>query len=269
MQDNQCCPICGSINIKRVSIETAGCKDCGLQFITGLKSEAYYNQIYNRKYFNGDVYNNYLEEEEYRCRIFRSKIKLIRQYLPDDGTVLDVGCGMGFFLKEMQSKGYEVRGLDISDYAAGIASDKLNTGIVSTNLLNASFIPEQFSIVTFWDVLEHINNPVESLKEVSRIIKQDGVLIIETLNISSLTARILKEKWPLYFPPYHLYYYNKKSISGLLEKTGFTIVNSYPVQTYIKSFSGYRTFRYFRYPVIRDLIGLLFNDVVIYVAKPV
>ena len=215
------------------------------------------------------MYNNYLGEEDYRRRLFRSKIKLIKKYISEEGSVLDLGCGMGFFLLEMQKEGYYVQGLDISEYAADIATNKLNTRIFSGDLSDISFEHKQFDIVTFWDVLEHLYNPVKSLKEVSRIIKQNGVLIIETLNISSLTARVLKEKWPLYFPPYHLYYYNRKSISRLLEKTGFEIVKSFPVQTYIKSSSGYKAFRYFQYSVIRGLIGSLFDDVVIYIAKPV
>lgn len=269
MQDNQYCPICGSKNIKSVHNELSECKECGLQFITSIKSVEYYNQIYNEGYFKGDVYKNYLEEETHRRRLFRSKIKLIGKYIPGNGSVLDVGCGMGFFLMEMQNKGYRVDGVEISEYAADIASKKLNTRIISRDLLNTSYKSKQFNIVTFWDVLEHIYDPVESLKEVLRIIRQDGVLIIETLNISSLTARVLKRKWPLYYPPYHLYYYNHRSMSRLLENTGFRIIKSFPVQTYIKSHSEYRAFRYFRYPVIRDLAGMLFDDVVIYIARPV
>ena len=269
MHSYEYCHICGSKNIEKAQNELSGCNECSLQFLTNFESPEYYNQIYNKNYFNGGVYKNYLEEELYRRQLFSTKMKLIRKYIPGEGSVLDVGCGMGFFLMEMKNKGYHVDGLDISKYAANLASEKLNTSIFSGDLTNASLESKQFDIVTFWDVLEHLYNPVESLKEVSRIIKNNGVLVIETLNISCFTAKILKEKWPLYYPPYHLYYYNYRSISRLLENTGFRIIKSFPVQTYIKSFSGYRALRYFHYPVIRELAGLLFDDVVIYIARPV
>jgi len=267
MHSNESCPICGSKNIVKAQNELSRCKECSLQFLANFKSPEYYNQIYNKNYFNGDVYKNYLEEELYRRQLFSEKIKLIRKHIPGEGSVLDIGCGMGFFLMEMQNKGYHVDGLEISEYAAQIASEKVNTSIITGDLTNTSFKSTQFNIVTFWDVLEHIYDPVESLKRVSRIIKNDGVLVVETLNISSLTVKILKEKWPLYYPPYHIYYYNQSSMIRLLHRAGFQIVKTFPVQTYIKSSSGYRAFRYFRYPFIRKLAGMLFDDVVIYIAK--
>jgi 2-polyprenyl-3-methyl-5-hydroxy-6-metoxy-1,4-benzoquinol methylase len=268
MQNNQCCPICASVNINKVKKELSECEECRLQFLSTIQSPEYYTQIYNKGYFNGEVYNNYLKEEDYRRRVFQSKLKLIKKYIPCEGSVLDIGCGMGFFLMEMQKSGYHVNGLEISAYAADIALEKVGAHINCGNLLNTSLKLKHFDIITLWDVLEHLYNPVESLKKISQIINPDGVLIIETLNISSLTAKILKDNWPLYYPPYHLYYYNYSSLSRLLEKTGFKIIKSFPVQTYIKLPSGYRAFRYFKYPIIRDLAGLLFDDVVIYVAVP-
>ncbi len=269
MNKTPICPICGFKNIKIFSPILNECTHCGLKFVAKIKSNNYYSQIYNKNYFNGAVYDNYLDEEKYRRRVFRDKIKLIKKHLPCEGTILDIGCGMGFFLMEMQKRGYQIKGLDISKYAAAIASAKLNTFIPPADLLSASFSPGQFDIITLWDLLEHLPEPARYLDRISQIIKKNGVLVIETLNISSLTARMLKEKWPLYFPPYHLFYFNQKNISLLLEKTGFSLLKAYPVQTYLKSFSGYRTFRYFKYPFIGKLAGLLFNDVVIYIAKPV
>jgi len=269
MHSFEYCPVCNSKSIEKLQNKLSRCKTCSLQFLTNFETPEYYNQIYNKNYFNGDVYKNYLKEEEYRRKLFKSKIELIKKYIPAEGSVLDVGCGMGFFLMEMKKRGYHVDGLEISEYAAGIASEKVDTRIKSGDLADISFKLKQFNIVTFWDVLEHIYDPVESLKRVLRIIKNDGVLVIETLNTSSLTARLLKEKWPLYYPPYHIYYYNQSSMSRLLENTGFRIVKTFPVQTYIKSSSGYRALRYFRYPVIRDLVGLFFDDVMIYVVRPV
>lgn len=269
MHTHQCCPLCASVKIKDTCMELFNCIDCGLQFFPFLNPPKYYSQIYNMGYFTGDVYNNYLKEEKHRRNVFRSKIKLLRKYMPEEGCVLDIGCGMGFFLMEMKSRGYRVNGIEISEYAAEIASKKVSTRINCGDILNTSLDLNQYDIITLWVVLEHMYNPVESLKKISKIINKNGLLIIETLNISSLTAKIFKENWPLYYPPYHLYYYDHRSLSRLLEITGFRIIKSFPIQTYIKLPSGYRTLRYFRYPVIRKLAGLFFDDVVIYVAKSV
>lgn len=262
------CPICKSNKITLTSSVIAECNNCGLKFIRDIQSSDFYRKIYDKNYFAGDVYKDYLKEESYRRSIFKSKIKLIRKHIPPKGIVLDIGCGMGFFLMEMEKEGYKIKGFEISEYASSIASRKLNTHVFSSDFLNTDCLHTQFDIVTLWDLLEHLPDPESYLKKISQIIKSNGVLIIETLNTSSLTAKLLKEKWPLYSPPYHIFYFTDKTISLLLKQAGFKLIKRYPVQTYVKTFTGYRTLRYFKYPLVRKLIGIFFNDVVIYIAKP-
>ena len=91
------CPVCASKNIKAVTQNLSECDHCSHRFISVQESNNYYIQIYNEGYFNGVVYKNYRKEENYRRNLFRKKINLIKNYLPKKGTVLDVGCGMGFF----------------------------------------------------------------------------------------------------------------------------------------------------------------------------
>jgi SAM-dependent methyltransferase len=83
--------------------------------------------------------------------------------------------------------------------------------------------PASFDVVTMWDVLEHLPNPIETLRKVYALLKPNGKLIVATPNIDSVPARILKENWfPLEIPR-HLVLYSPQTVSSLLAKTGFTV----------------------------------------------
>jgi 2-polyprenyl-3-methyl-5-hydroxy-6-metoxy-1,4-benzoquinol methylase len=88
----------------------------------------------------------------------------------------------------------------------------LKLNVITGDLLSARYPDDFFDIITMFDVLEHLPNPIETLTECSRIIKRGGILIIETLNTDSLIFKILKQNWPLFSPSYDLFYFNHKKI---------------------------------------------------------
>ncbi|MBW8003601.1 MAG: class I SAM-dependent methyltransferase [Planctomycetes bacterium] len=220
------------------------------------------DNIYDEEYFRGKVYYDYFREMSVRIKVFKDKLQLIQEYLPRMGRVLDLGCAMGFFLKVMKERNYEVYGVEVSKYAAGYAKNSLNLNVHEGDLQSADFHDEFFDIITMWDVLEHLSNPQETLIEIKRILTGNGVLIIETLNIGSLTARILKKNWPLYFPPYHLFYFSLKALKNVLAETGFSVIKIIPIQTYLKTRQGFKVFKYFKNPILRKVLGAFLNDVI-------
>ncbi len=225
------------------------------------------NELYSMDYFHGEVYQNYIQEEQFRKKNFRIKLNKIKKYIPEQGRVLDFGCAMGYFLDVAREDDYEVCGVEISKYASEYA---VNTGkhtVYNGDLISGNFADDFFDIITMWDVLEHLYNPVEILSETNRILKKNGALIIETLNISSFAARIMKKNWPLFSPPYHLFYFNFETLTGLLNKTGFNTIKIIPVQTYVRLFKKYRALRYYKYPIIKSVLSKLFDDVLIVVAS--
>jgi 2-polyprenyl-3-methyl-5-hydroxy-6-metoxy-1,4-benzoquinol methylase len=81
-----------------------------------------------------------------------------------------------------------------------------------------------FDVVTLWDVLEHLPKPTETLKEISRILRKDGVLALTTINHDCFNERVLKDRWRYYMPPDHLCSFTPAMLSPLLQSCGFTIV---------------------------------------------
>ena len=159
------------------------------------------------------------------------KIKLVRKYVLS-GRLLDVGCALGGFLDAAKNVGFNVSGVEPSTCAADNASCKLGIEVASCDLKSAGLEEESFDVITMWDTIEHLRDPYETLNEAWRLLKNDGLLFFSTGDASSLWARLTGSSWHLLTPPQHLYYYNPKSISVLLERLGFAYVENLHVGKY-------------------------------------
>ncbi len=263
------CRICHGQNLSPKFGNLLECRECGIVFEDLDYSTFDPAKIYTNEYFQGKVYDDYLREGPDRIRIFREKYALIRNFIADGDTVLDVGCATGCFLKVLEEKRVSGYGVEISDFAAAYAREQNRLKVTSGDLIGARFPACYFDALTMWDVLEHLPNPTEVLDEVHRILKPGGFLIIETLNIGSLNARFMRHRWPLYSPPYHLYYYCARTLEALLRFRGFQTIKILPIHTYMRTFKGYRKIVLNKNSVFRRAIGKLFNDVVLCIAVKV
>ncbi len=260
------CPFCLKKAVITKFDNVLKCNKCKIMFQKRNTINNSSSDIYGIDYFQGRIYNNYFNEEIERKRRFEKKIKLISGYLPRNGRVLDVGCAAGFFLTVMKKFGYETYGLDISSAACKFAMDSYALDIFKGDILKAEYRDNFFDVITLWDVLEHLSDPELVLSEIFRIMKSRGLMVIETLNIDSWNFKLLKSRWPLYSPDYHLFYYNTKFLIMLLNKTGFNVIKIFPVQTYISLRKKIRTIRYFDKPLLGKLFGHFFDDVILIIA---
>jgi len=259
------CPLCLSDEIKAYFGDIMKCHQCGLMFSIVKSFDPAI--LYNEEYFKGRAYRDYIKEEVTRTKLFWDKFNLIKKYLPQRGKILDVGCGAGFFLKLMAKMGYESYGVEISEYASSYAQKLLGLDVFRGHLIEAGFPDNFFDLITMWDVLEHLPNPLDVLTECRRIMRDGAVLVVETLNVDSVLVKILRRSWPLFAPPYHIIYYNTCTLTTLLERCGFKTMETIPMQTYVKTLYGFKPLRYFRYSILRKTIGKFLDDVILVVSR--
>ncbi|MBL7812057.1 MAG: class I SAM-dependent methyltransferase [Bacteroidetes bacterium] len=159
----------------------------------------------------------------------RDKDKLIRRYLQPgpDTRLLDVGCAVGTFLLHMQDKyNCAISGVDFKDGLSYPGFDRIR---FYEGLFYEQPIPENScDLVTMWHFLEHDYDPNRSLEMARRVMKKDGLLVIEVPRLDSLTFRLFGRKWPGVQAPQHTVLYSKKSFLAMMEKHGFEVVEYLP-----------------------------------------
>jgi ubiquinone/menaquinone biosynthesis C-methylase UbiE len=144
----------------------------------------------------------------------KNKLNLINSLQPNKGKILDIGAGTGEFLSVAQQDGWQTTGVEPSEKAKQIA---INKG-VSFAATIAQLEDHSFDVITMWHVLEHVPDLNQQIKELKRLLKPTGSLIIAVPNLESFDANYYKEYWAAYDVPRHLYHFRKKDIENLAEK---------------------------------------------------
>lgn len=137
--------------------------------------------------------------------------------------ILDVGCGSGVLLNLLHKKGFEVSGVDLSIDAAEIVKQNYGLDVAVGSIEDVFFDPGSFDVVVLLHTLEHVPNPRAMLKEVIRILKPSGRLVVQVPNIDSLQFRLFGVRWYGLDVPRHLIDYSQSSILKLLSEVGLNV----------------------------------------------
>jgi 2-polyprenyl-3-methyl-5-hydroxy-6-metoxy-1,4-benzoquinol methylase len=223
------CSACGSLAEPEQLYEKWGyailrCPDCGLgSTCAGDFDPA---RIYSRDYFSGgrsDGYADYVGSEAVLRKESRRVLRALADAGCSSGTLLEIGCAYGFFLAEA-SKTFEVEGIELcQDAAAFCRSRGLN---VASGAANAETLGsgQPIDAVVMLDVIEHLADPLSVLKLVNARLKVGGHLLLTTGDWDSILSRFMKSSWRLITPPQHLFFFSRTSLSAMLKRTGFQVV---------------------------------------------
>lgn len=196
------------------------CLECGLVRTDPIPDEKSLIESYSK--VNETLY---VENIEARFRTFKRDLDKIAPYLPKNGTLLDVGANCGAFLKVASEAGYKAQGLEPSRWCTDYAREKLGQKITNGTVSDLAPSEKGFDIVTMFDVLEHLSDPIKELNAINQRMKKGGILAISTLDIDSMSAKVLGKRWP-WLMDMHIYYFDPRTIEQMLKKTGFRIIHS-------------------------------------------
>lgn len=155
----------------------------------------------------------------------KNKLKLINSESLK-GRILDIGAGVGDFLSVCKKDGWETIGIEPSDKAKTIAKNKGVSFVEkSSNLEDNSF-----DVITMWHVLEHVPDLENQIKELKRLIKPNGTVIIAVPNFKSFDAKYYGKFWAAYDVPIHLWHFSKTAIQKLFAKENLELVKVLPMK---------------------------------------
>lgn len=138
--------------------------------------------------------------------------------------LLDVGCGNGRFLARMLDLGWKVVGVEPDHQAVNVAWEKLGDDVFRGTLEEASFLEESFDAITMNHVIEHLWDPVSTLKECHRLLKSGGRLVVVTPNLYSLAHKLFREAWRGLEPPRHFFVFSSHSLQACAKRAGLRVL---------------------------------------------
>lgn len=231
------CPVCGSDEAdilfvgkdewhgRQGEFPTLKCHICGHIYLSPRPTldeiGAYYPDTYQPYTIAPDDEPSAWQRFNRRLAL-RKRVKYIRKHVPVKGKVLDVGCATGNFLAALRDDGWQVQGVEVSEYAVNYGRTRHQLDIFHGLLDEASFPDNSFDLVSFWDVLEHVHDPVATLQEANRLTKTGGYLLLLLPNPSSLEAKLFGGYWAGWDTPRHLNVPSEQVLeTRLLPKTGW------------------------------------------------
>lgn len=189
-----------------------------------LKTEI--NNQYNEDYFLG-LTSNYERGYIPKDRIFKRYLSWIEPYLHNTNCkILDIGCAYGYFLHLCDKKGFKTYGVDLSTLAVNKAKRNTHAKLFIGDLnKKLPFNDNFFNIITMFDVIEHLKSPYEGVKEIYRILKKGGYIIVTTANLNAIDRLFNKRNWHGFKDKTHLYLFTPTSLKFLFQRVGFKVLD--------------------------------------------
>ena len=212
----------GIINPIRV---WARCEECGLIYSNPIPSEDAMNRYYSRiaKEKFGGIYGNIKDREGFLLSMANDRLNKISSYITN-AKILDIGTGIGVFVKAAIDRGIEAYGLELTPEDCEYAKTNYGLDLIRKNFYD--FDKEHlYDVVTMFEVIEHLRHPQKDLIRVNKIIKQNGILVIATPILDSNYGRESKSNNVFWNVVSHLSYFTKNVMEKYLKNAGFEIID--------------------------------------------
>ncbi len=242
------CPLCGAPAPARHAylprFDVYRCAECTLRFRHPLPTPEELTAMYEDERYHESAYfenaRTGYDERAPEVRIYRRALRDLAEMhtgsatanTTQAGRLLDVGCATGVFLDLARGAGWQVRGVEFSTRHAAYAREAFGLDVWEGDFLDAPFAPASFDAITMWDFLEHVMDPHAVVAKARELLAPGGVLLVFTIDTSSLFNRIgdvidrtvgAGRILELLYDFRHNYYFTGQSLRGLLERSGFEI----------------------------------------------
>lgn len=237
------CPLCGPKTDRRLIFRDMNgvafyqCVRCNIQFASPRFTEASLLAIYETEHWT-DVdsyerwtYQDWLTRKDITYHLVQQNVRLLQKYLDPGASVLDVGCAVGLTVRHASELGFRAEGLEPSARISGIAREKVGATVHTSQI--ESFNPDRlYDGVLMLDVLEHLYDPVRVLRSCERLLKSGGYIFIHVPHHRGIgntykawLCRLgIRKRFKHFGFPWHIYSFDKKSLTAMLGATGFTPV---------------------------------------------
>lgn len=199
------------------------CRRCGLAYLNPRPAELELEALYTEAYFCSMQRRTGTEDAEKGIAEQTEDIVGIERF-KKHGTLLDIGCATGHLLVAARRRGWEVTGIEFSEWAARIAREQFGLEVLAGTVESLTLPQKRFDVITIYHVLEHLPDPLSALQRASRWMKDDGLLVIRLPNLRSFDVRYYQDQWEGWSVPFHFYHFSPKTLKRLLGVAGFQVM---------------------------------------------
>ena len=223
------CPLCGKgldrmyrvkAYIGNFQLSIRECLNCELAIQIPRPSIQEQRDYMNWRYSSTDPLDGYITDVASKLEICRHRLKWISTFKRPNNRLLDIGAGNGAFCSSAVQFGYQVCGTELCAKAVSQARKLFGLNLFFGDIKSLPNHP-LYGLVTLWDVIEHLRDPLVMLQEAFARMTQHGLIVIHTGNYSSQNRLEQGSSWPLYLFD-HLFYFSPKSIEILVRRAGFS-----------------------------------------------
>jgi len=222
------------------------CNACSFAFTSESPSEKEIGSYY--------LSDDYISHSDKKQTLADSLYHLARSYMlgrkqklvtgathRDSGTLLDIGSGTGYFASFMKKKGWKVTGIELNEQARNYSINRFGIKALAPEEVK-DISDGSVDCITFWHVLEHLYDPVIWMREVKRILKDDGKCIIALPNLTSADARWFGDRWAALDVPRHLWHFSPETMIRFAGDHGFACnkIRAMPLDVFYISALSYR-----------------------------
>lgn len=227
------CNLCGGAGFEALlnkdGFDLVRCRGCELVFVANPPDAEGLARLYS---FDSG-YHASLEVDAattaFHVREAALNLKLLKRHART-GRLLDIGCSTGQFLAEARESGWPGQGLEYSPDSSKVARELRGLDVKTGALTGSTFEPNSFDVITLWDVIEHLPDPMGTLRHIAKILAPGGLLVLKTPNVDGLYPRLslrlagLLGFWGHAEPPGHLYQFSARTLERMGRQAGLETV---------------------------------------------
>jgi len=224
------CGLNGNFLYRHGQFNIVECSKCNQVFVSPRLNENARAEMYqSAEYFNRQIYgfsNKFNIAMLYQKIWTYGRLNLITKLMKENirgKQLLDIGSAYGLFLSHAQQRGFIITGIEISNAAVNWARKNLNLNVRCGTIETVSIPKNFYDVVCFWDVIEHVENPLTFLRTVQDLTKDKGLIIFSCPYFDSIAPRLLKSRWNSR-PEQHLWQFTTEKLKQLFEDANLKLL---------------------------------------------
>ena len=223
------CSTCGSSQTRdelhKDHMQLVRCTDCDLVYVSPTFDEAHYKKVYASPDYQEIVRDLGIKSHEYRVERFgRERVALMTpQFTATTRRYLDVGCSTGFAVEAARDAGWDAMGIDLNPSAVEFGRSR-GLDLRAVAIEDTTFDAGSFDAVSLFDVLEHLLDPLSTLRACTRLLRPGGIVFLYVPNYDSASRLLMGKDAHFIWPTHHLNYYTPTTLRDLMAREGLETV---------------------------------------------